>query len=142
MSKSPMKSKVIIGISIVAAFFVGLEFGITHPKSSFYEQNNQNVYRGYASDVSIYVMALNAYRRGDAKGCANILENSLESSLFALNNGYSTLAKQPDNSIYQTLKDARVYRTKYQWGQDNAKMTDDVEHTMTAGVDRVLSLGK
>jgi hypothetical protein len=137
-----MKSKVIIGISIVAAFLVGLEFGITHPKSSFCDQNNQNVYRGYACDVSIYVLALNAYRRGDAKGCANILENSLESSLVALDNGYSTLAKKPDTSLHETLKEARVYRTKYQWGQDNAKMTDDVEHTMTARVDHILSLGQ
>jgi hypothetical protein len=137
-----MKTKIIVGISIVVAFVVGLEFGITHPKSSIYDQINQNVYRGYAGDASIYLMALNAYRRGDAKGCANILENSLESSLFALDNGYSTLAKQPDNSVYETLKEARIYRTKYQWGQDNAKMTDDVEHTMTTRVDHILSLAK
>src|SRR5258706_1276063 len=142
MSKFTLKTKAVLGISIVAAFVVGFVAGGAKSTSSWVLWHNQNVNRGYAGDVSTYVMALNAFRRGDEKGCANILENSLESSLFALNNDYSVLAKQPDTSVYEALKEARIYRTKYQWGQDNAKMTDDVEHTMTAGVDRVLSLGK
>jgi hypothetical protein len=93
----------------------------------------------YASDASTYVMALNFLRNDNQKGCVNVLENSLESSLFALNHDYKTLVEQP--SIYRTIKDARVYRSKYPWGQDNAKMTADVEQTITAGVNQVLSLG-
>ena len=137
-----MKTKIILTVSFLTVFVVGFLCGSLTSATSWIRQNNQNVDRNYASDVSTYVFALNAFRRGDEKGCANILENSLESSLFALNHDYSALAKQPDNSVYQTLKDARAYRTKYQWGQDNAKMTDDVEHTMTTGVDRILLLGK
>jgi hypothetical protein len=137
-----MKTKVILTVSILAVFGIGFMFGSLTSAASWIDRNNQNVYQGQSKDVATYVHALSAFRSGDEKGCANILENELESSLFALDNVYSTLVKQPDKSVYQTLKYARVYRTKYQWGQDNAKMTDDVEHTMTARVDHILSLGK
>jgi hypothetical protein len=136
-----MKAKIIIGIFIIAAFFAGVEFGNSHPSSSFFKRQNQSVYRGYASDASTYLMALNAYRRGDVPGSANILENSLECSLSALNNGYKTLAEEHDPSIFEIVKEARVYRAKYPWGCANAKMTPEVEQTITARVDHVLSLG-
>jgi hypothetical protein len=136
-----MKTKIIVGISIVVALFVGFIIGSAHSADSWIQLNNQNIDRNYASDASTYVMALNFLRNDDQKGCVNVLENSLESSLFALNHDYKTLAEQPDDAIYRTIKDARLYRSKYRWGQDNAKMTANVEQTMTAGVNQVLSLG-
>ncbi|MGA2870195.1 MAG: hypothetical protein ABSF34_13685 [Verrucomicrobiota bacterium] len=136
-----MKTKIIVGISIVVALFVGFIIGSAHSADSWIRLNNQNVDRNYASDASTYMMALNFLRNDNQQGCVNVLENSLESSLFALNHDYKTLAEQPDDAIYRTIKDARVYRSKYPWGQDNAKMTTDVEQTMTAGVNQVLSLG-
>ena len=125
----------------MAVFGVGFICGDAHSTASWVKSHNQNIYQGYASDVSIYLMALSAFRRGDEKGCANILENSLESSLFAMNNGYKILATQHDKSVFETVKEARVYRAKHPWGSDNAKMTPDVEQTISAGVDHALSLG-
>ena len=132
----------IVTISTVTALFVGFVIGSAHSTSSWVQWNNQNVSRGYASNSSTYVMALTCLRKGDEKGCVNILENSLETSLFALNKDCKTLAKNPDAAIYQTIKEARTYRSKHPWGQDNAHMTAEVEQTITAGVDQVLSLGK
>ena len=129
-----MKTKVIIGISIVAAFFVGLEFGITHPKSSFFEWHNQSVYRGCATDAFIYSVALTHLRDGHQDAGVKMLENQLDGSLFVIGNYAKLLAKQPDDSIIQSIKVARDYRAKHPWESSNA--------VVAAQVDRVLALAK
>ena len=136
-----MKTKIILIASFMAVFAVGFICGSAHSTAFWAKFHNQGVYQGCASDVSTYVQALSAFRHGDEQGCANILENSLESSLLAMNNGYKILATQHNNSIFETIKEARGYRAKHPWGSANAKMTPDVEQTISTGVDHVLSLG-
>jgi hypothetical protein len=129
-----VKTKIIFTISIAAAFLVGFVTGGVRSTSSWVRWNNQNVYRGYASDAFIYSVALTHLRNGHEKEGINVLENSLECSLCALGNDYKALAKQPDDSIFQDIKTARDYRTKYPW--------DGTNLVIAAQVEKVLSLGK
>jgi hypothetical protein len=129
-----MKTKVIVTISIVAAFFVGFIAGGAKSTNSWVRWHNQNVYRGYATDAFIYSVALTHLRDGHEKEGINELENQLDCSLFAIGNDYKVLAKQPDESIIQGIKVARDYRAKHPWESSNS--------VVATRVDEVLALAK
>ncbi len=134
MSKLAMKTKVIIGISIIVAFLVGFVAGGAKSTNSWVQWHNQNVYRGYATDAFIYSVALANLRNGHQDAGVNTLENQLDCSLFAIGNDFKVLAKQPDDSIIQSLKVARDYRAEHPWVSSNA--------VVAARVDEVLALAK
>ena len=115
-----MKTKGFVTISIVAAFLVGLVAGGANSTHSWVRWHNQNVYRGYATDAFIYSVALTHLRDGHEKEGVNELENQLDCSLSAIDNDYKLLAKQPDDSIIQSIKVARDYRTKHPWESSNS----------------------
>jgi hypothetical protein len=134
MSKSTMKTKVIIGISIAVAFLVGFVAGGAKSTSSWVRWHNQNVYRGYATQAFIYSVALTHLQDGHVQDGVKTLENQLDCSLFAIGNDSKVLAKQPDDSIIQSIKVARDYRAKHPWESSNA--------VVAARVDEVLALAK
>ena len=129
-----MKTKIIIGISVVTAFFVGFVAGGAKSTNSWVQWHNQNVYRGYATEAFIYSVALTHLRDGHEQEGVKMLENQLDCSLFAIGNDYKVLVKQPDDSIFQSIKVARDYRAKHPWENTNS--------VISTRVDEVLALAK
>ena len=129
-----MKTKIILIASFVAVFAIGFVCGSAKSTSSWVRWHNQNVYRGYATDAFVYSVALTHLRDGHQDAGVKTLENQLDTSLFAIGNDLKVLAKQPDDSIIQSIKVARDYRAKHPWESSNL--------VVAARVDEVLALAK
>lgn len=128
-----MKSKTVLIVSVMVALFVGFSIGEFRATNSWTKYYNHCIHQRYASDVFVYSVALTKLRNGQEKDGMLVLENSLDSSLFALDNNYKSLAKQHDDSIIQAIKTANYYRTKYPWDNPNSFIDTRVKQALSLG---------
>ena len=115
-----MKTKIIVSVSVVAAFTAGVLIGELHADGSWIHRNNEKVRSSYAAHVFTYSLALTKLRGGQEKEGVEILDDALEVSLFALDNDYTVLAKEHDRATHEANRLARDYRMKYPWDNTNA----------------------
>ena len=125
-----MKTKIIVSVSVVAAFTAGFLVGDFHAASSWIHRNNEKVRSSYAAHVFTYSLALTKLRGGQEKEGVVILDDALESSLFALDNDYTSLAREHDRATLEAIRLARDYRVKYPWDNTNSLIETRVSQVL------------
>jgi hypothetical protein len=122
-----MKPKVTITISVVAALAVGFLAGKFQASSSWAELYTRDTYQRDASDAAQFAEVLKSLRSGHEVDGMNLLEQSLDFSLFDLDHWPR---KQWTPPIRAALIQVRAYRVKYPWDKTPPQIDESVQRAL------------